>query len=159
MTNLLKHKYKFNEIYTDKYFTLHINKELALAICKANSEYVPIKEFKKVFLYISEFTQESIINHLIFDKSNLRTFHQPSMEWYYAIWKPKMKKNGLVAHYKILPKLEWFTKAVEAGKYEIFQKYGTDILNGISVNYINSIDELILQLDKEKKSLRNDSED
>ncbi|MDG1914239.1 MAG: hypothetical protein P8I55_06580 [Crocinitomix sp.] len=152
MTNLPKHKYEFNEIYRDQYFTLHFNKELALAICTADSEYVPINEFKKVFLYISEFTKESIINHFIFDKRNLRTFHQPSMEWYYAIWKPKIKKYGLVAHYKILPKLEWFTKAVEAGKHEIFQKYGTDLLIGISVNYINSTDELILQLDKEKNT-------
>ena len=105
--------------------------------------------------FVSEFTEISKISHFIFDKRSLRTFHQPSMEWYFAIWKPSLKHKGLVNHYKILPELEWFSKAVEAGKHEIFEKYGKDILSGISVTYINTIEEVIEKLDTHKKIICN----
>jgi tetrahydromethanopterin S-methyltransferase subunit G len=65
------------------------------------------------------------------------------MEWYFAVWKPTVKNKGLINHYKILPKLDWFEKAVEAGKYEIFQKFSKEILNGITITYVNSIEEAI----------------
>jgi len=150
MTNQVHRNYEFRIVYNDKYATLSYNQELALAICTADSEYIPINDFKKVFLAISELAETLKVNRFIFDKRKLRTFHQPSMEWYFAIWKPSLKSKGLVNHYKILPDLEWFAKAVEAGKQEIFQKYGKDILNGININYISSIEELIDQLDKDK---------
>lgn len=150
MTNQVHRNYEFRIVYNDKYATLSYNEELALAICTADSEYIPINDFKKVFLTISELAETLKVNRFIFDKRKLRTFHQPSMEWYFAIWKPSLKSKGLVNHYKILPDLEWFAKAVEAGKQEIFQKYGKDILNGININYISSIEELIDQLDKDK---------
>jgi hypothetical protein len=148
MTKKLNHKYDFRVVYSDKYATLTYNEELALAICTADSEYIPINDFKTIFLAISELTETLKVNYFIFDKSKLRTFHQPSMEWYFAIWKPSLKPKGLVNHYKILPDLEWFAKAVEAGKQEIYQKYGKDILNGININYISSTKELIDQLEK-----------
>ncbi len=150
MTNTLQNQYEFKVIYNDKYATLSYNEELAIAICRADSEYIPINEFKKILLFASEFIETSKIHYFVFDKSNLRTFHQPSMEWYFAIWKPSLKVKGLVNHYKILPKLEWFAKAVEAGKHEIFQKYGKHILNGINISYINSIEEVIEQIKMEK---------
>ncbi len=150
MTNQVHRNYEFRIVYNDKYATLSYNEELALAICTADSEYIPINDFRKVFLAASELVETLKVNRFIFDKRKLRTFHQPSMEWYFAIWKPSLKSKGLVNHYKILPDLEWFAKAVEAGKQEIFKKYGKDILNGININYISSIEELIDQLDKDK---------
>ncbi len=152
MKTIPQNPFEFKVIYNDSYVTLNYNEDLAMAICKADSEYIPIDEFKKIFLFVSEFIETSKICYFVFDKSNLRTFHQPSMEWYFAIWKPSLKAKGLVNHYKILPKLEWFAKAVEAGKHEIFQKYGKDILNGIYITYISSIEEVIEQIQRDKKS-------
>ncbi len=152
MINMNQEQKEFIEVFKNRYATLTYNEELEMAICKADSEYIPITEFKEIFLFVSAFTETLKISHFVFDKSNLRTFHQPSMEWYFAIWKPSLKHKGLINHYKILPKLEWFTKAVEAGKHEIFEKYGKDILNGISVTYINSIDEVIEKIQKDEKN-------
>jgi len=146
---MIRDEYEFKVVYEDKYTTLSYNEELLMAICTADSEYIPIGEFKKVFLYVSEFAESSKIRYFVFDKRNLRTFHQPSMEWYFTIWKPILKEKGLVHHYKILPDLAWFAKAVEAGKHEIFQKYGNDIINGINITYISSIKELLEVLKKD----------
>jgi len=140
---MVENNYEFDVVYKDKYTTLSYNEELSMVICTADSEYIPIGEFKKVFLYVSEFANSSKISYFVFDKRNLRTFHQPSMEWYFAIWKPILKMKGLVNHYKILPELPWFSKAVEAGKHEIFQRYGNNLLDGINITYINSIEELL----------------
>lgn len=123
--------------------SLYFNKQLKMAICSADEEYIPIDNFKEIFLHISEMIEHVEIKHFVFDKQKLRTFHQPSMEWYFAVWKPTIKHKGLDNHYKILPKLDWFEKAVEAGKYEIFQKFSKDILNGITITYVNSIEEAI----------------
>ncbi|TXI84887.1 MAG: hypothetical protein E6Q37_07480 [Crocinitomicaceae bacterium] len=56
----------------------------------------------------------------------------------------------LNCHFKILPDIEWFEKAVEAGKHEILQKYGSDILNGVSVTYVNDIEKAIEKLTEVK---------
>ena len=117
-----------------------------MAMCVAEVEYIPIDNFKAIFLRISELIEEYPIKHLLFDKRKLRTFHQPSMEWYFAIWKPDIKKKGLTNHYKILPQLEWFVQAVNAGKFEIFNKYPKDILAGIAIKYVDSIEGAIDQL-------------
>jgi len=129
-----------------EYASLFFNEELKLAICIAHSEYIPIENFKAIFQQASELISKTKITSFIFDKSNLRTFHQPSMEWYFAIWKPLMREKGLIHHYKILPKLDWFVKAVEAGKWEIFQKYGKEIIAGIEIVYVDSVEEVIQKL-------------
>lgn len=126
-----------------QFSSLYFNEDLKMAICFADEEYIPIDSFKEMFLHVSTLIETKDIQHFLFDKQKLRTFHQPSMEWYFAVWKPLMKNKGLVNHYKILPKLDWFEKAVEAGKYEIFQKFSKEILNGITVTYVNSIEEAI----------------
>ena len=123
--------------------SLYFNKDLKMALYIADEEYIPIDNFKDMFLIISAMIETRDIKHLVFDKQRLRTFHQPSMEWYFAVWKPEMKNKGLTNHYKILPKLDWFEKAVEAGKYEIFQKFSRDILNGITITYVKSVENAI----------------
>jgi len=138
--------FEFKLVHQNMYASLFLNEALALAICKADQEYIPIDHFKSVFLQISEIIKTSPIRYLAFDKSNLRTFHQPSMEWYFAIWKPEIKTQGLTHHYKILPSAPWFAKSVEAGKHEIFQKYGDDLLEGITIQYVKSLEEVIADL-------------
>lgn len=135
--------YEFTLENKGLFSSLYFNENLKMAICFADEEYIPIDNFKEMFLHISVMIENVEIKHLIFDKQKLRTFHQPSMEWYFAVWKPAIKAKGLVNHYKVLPKLDWFEKAVEAGKYEIFQKFSKEILNGITITYVNSIEEAI----------------
>ncbi len=134
---------EFKLFYKSEFATLYYNSQLMIAVCSAEAEYIPIDNFKEIFLKISDFITQSPIKHFIFDKRNLRTFHQPSMEWYFAIWKPTVKINGLTNHYKILPDLLWFEKAVQAGKHEILSKYGSNLLEGINIFYYNSIEEVV----------------
>ena len=138
--------YKFDLIYNCPYSSLYYNKNLEMALGIAEVEYIPIDNFKTIFLSISDLIENYPIKHLLFDKRKLRTFHQPSMEWYFAIWKPEIKKKGLTNHYKILPELEWFVQAVNAGKFEIYNKYHKDILAGITINYVKSTEDAIEQL-------------
>ncbi|MDF2450026.1 MAG: hypothetical protein K0R26_2530 [Bacteroidota bacterium] len=135
--------FEFKLISKCSYASVYYNSELSFAMCIADVEYIPIENFKNIFLTISDLMETQTIHHLLFDKHNLRTFHQPSMEWYFAIWKPSVKHKGLTNHYKILPQQEWFKQAVNAGKHEILKKYTSEILNGIQVTYLNSIDDAI----------------
>jgi hypothetical protein len=143
MEVIIHKEIEFNLIHRNLYTSLYFNKELQLAICTADEEYIPIDYFKAMFLAISDLIVQFPIQHLVFDKSKLRTFHQPSMEWYFAIWKPEIKAKGLVNHYKILPPLDWFIKSVAAGKHEIFHKYGSNIISGITITYVDSIEAAI----------------
>ncbi|MDP1801758.1 MAG: hypothetical protein Q8L81_10425 [Bacteroidota bacterium] len=143
MTTLSFNNYDFTLESKGPFSSLYFNEKLKMAICFADEEYIPIDNFKEMFLHVSVLIEKFEIKHLVFDKRKLRTFHQPSMEWYFAVWKPAIKNKGLVNHYKILPKLDWFEKAVEAGKYEIFQKFSKEILNGIRITYVNSIEEAV----------------
>lgn len=143
MTTLNFNGYEFTLENKGPFSSLYFNEQLKMAICFAEEEYIPIDNFKEMFIHISAMIEKVEIKHLIFDKQKLRTFHQPSMEWYFAVWKPAMKHKGLTNHYKILPKLEWFEKAVEAGKHEIFQKFSKEIINGITISYVNSIEEAV----------------
>ena len=124
----------------NQYASLYFNEQLKLAICKADEEYIPISYFKEMFLSVTNMIENTPIHHFIFDKSMLKTFHQPSMEWYFVEWKTTMKNKGLTNHYKILPKLDWFAKSVEAGREEILQKYGKNIIDGIKITYVDSVE-------------------
>jgi hypothetical protein len=130
----------------NQYASLYFNEALKLAICKATEEYIPISYFKEMFLSVAQIIEKTPVQHFIFDKSMLKTFHQPSMEWYFAEWKPAVKKHGLTNHYKILPKLDWFVKSVEAGRAEIVQKYGANVIEGITITYIDSVENAIAQI-------------
>lgn len=146
MTTLQVKDHHFTLEKKGTYSSLYFNEALKMAICVAEEEYIPIDNFKDTFMHITTMIEKVPIEHLVFDKRKLRTFHQPSMEWYFAVWKPCIKNKGLTNHYKILPRLDWFEKAVEAGKFEIFQKFSREILNGITISYVNSIEEAVDKL-------------
>ncbi len=135
--------YAFNNIANGDLASLHFCSELSLAICSAQTEYIPIENFRDIFLQISGLLKDRTIKHLLFDKRALRTFHQPSMEWYFTIWKPSVRELGLISHFKILPDLEWFKTAVAAGRHEILTKFDEELLNGITISYVNNPEEAI----------------
>ncbi len=140
--------FEFDLVHQNPYASLYYNEEFQLAICKADQDYIPIAHFKSTFLFVSEMIKTKPIKHFAFDKRNLRTFHQPSMEWYFAVWKPEVKTEGLIHHYKILPSEPWFAKSVQAGKHEIFQKYGEDIVEGITITYVNTLEDVLETIQK-----------
>jgi hypothetical protein len=112
-------------------------------ICELKSEYVPIEHFKDIFYKISELVKKGVNQKFIFDKRALRAFHQPSMEWYFVVWKKEMYQFGLKIHRKILPNESWFRKSVEIAKLQIVQNYPDNIVDKLDIRYCESIQEAI----------------
>ena len=134
-------KQKFKQIIDGDFADVYSKDEVIICVCK--SPYIPIEAFKNVFHGITEAAKEiGAFKKFVFDKRSLRSFHQPSMEWYFYDWKLQMLEEfGLQQHFKILPEQDWFKKCVEAGKHEIFKKYGEDTFAELQINYIKQIED------------------
>lgn len=138
-----------NKVYSDDFISLHEFDDTDVVLCVSDTEYIPIEYFKEAFLKIGELIKKSGAKALIFDKRNLNTFHQPSMEWYYTEWKAEMINHGLSKHYKILPSMPWFAKSVEAGKRDIKRNHPSFDFDLFSVTYVNSIAEALEDFNKD----------
>ena len=131
-------------IYSKKYGDLLLIEDKKIMICQMKKPYIPIEKFKKIFRKASEFIKEHKIEKFIFDKRSLETFHQPSMEWYFIIWKRDMMSYGLTEHRKILPQNEpWFQDAVQAGRAKIEKDYPDNIIKKLNIVYCQSLEEAI----------------
>lgn len=114
-------------------------------ICKLTNEYVPIEQFKEIFIEMAIFIKQKGVEKFIFDKRDLRIFHQPSMEWYFVTWKRELlEEAGLKLHRKILPQgLPWFEQAVAAGRDKIKIDFPDNIIDQLDIQYKNSLVEAI----------------
>lgn len=151
-------QFNFQEFAQNPSLRLMIHPESKTGLVEAMAPYMPMDQFMDGFNKVSEMVIEHGLVNLIFDKRALRAFHQPSMEWYFVQWKPKIKVSGLIKHYKILPEEDWFRSCVDAGKNEIFQRYGDRLLEGISITYTETVAEafeLIAKTNSEKPRVSN----
>lgn len=122
---------------------LYFNTHLRTCLCEVVSPYIPMVQFMDVFNRSTDLVEAYQLRHFIFDKRSLRTFHQPSMEWYFVEWKPVVRDLGMADHLKILPDEPWFHRCVEAGRNDILKSYPEGLLDGISVRYVGSVEEAI----------------
>jgi len=134
----------FKKAFSVKYADVFENEDKNTVICVLLSDYVPIADFRDLFNRISAVVLSKNINKFVFDKRSLRTFHQPSMEWYFIEWKTAMFKHGLTVHRKILPDLAWFAKAVEIARNPLLDKFPADVRAGIYIGYRDSIEEAVI---------------
>lgn len=112
-------------------------------VCELRSDYVPIEHFKETFHKITELAISGEFSKFIFDKRALRTFHQPSMEWYFITWKTEMLTYGVKKHRKILPPMPWFKKAVEIEREQLLARFPADILSQLDIRYCATIEEAL----------------
>ncbi len=112
-------------------------------VITAKTSYIPIEEFKKIFEAIGEIVKADKITKLVFDKRNLTVFHQPSMEWYFTVWKEQMYEHGLKIHRKILPDNEVFHQSVKIGREKISKAFPDGKFHMMDIGYANSLDEAI----------------
>lgn len=110
-------------------------------IVTATESYIPMQEFKEFFGKVGDYVKSNDVNKLIFDKSNLRTFHQPSMVWYHVEWKSVMAKYGLSTYRKILPDDKLFTKSVEVGRNKIKEEHPDFNFTDYDIQYVASVEE------------------
>ena len=63
--------FEFELIYECEYSKLYYNYELMMAICSAEQEYIPINNFKTMFLKVSDLLETFHIKYLLFDRTFL----------------------------------------------------------------------------------------
>lgn len=131
------------KLYSSDFLSFYILNESDIAVCQAETEYIPIEHFRNDFNAIGDLIKKNDVRALVFDKRNLSTFHQPSMEWYYTEWKEDLLEHGMHTHYKILPEAPWFAKSVEAGKHDIKKNHPNFKFDQFDVNYVVSIQEAV----------------
>lgn len=142
-TTIKSTKSGFQDYYNSRFSRIYFNEELKIIICELKAEYVPIEHFKDTFYKISELVEAGNNHKFIFDKRSLRAFHQPSMEWYFVVWKKEMYEKGLKIHRKILPPEPWFRKSVAIAKEQISREHHEIIINKLDIRYCESVEEAI----------------
>jgi hypothetical protein len=105
--------------------------------------YVPIETFVKVMEQIEAFARKEKVVKMVFDKSNLTVFHQPSMEWYHTVWKVRMLERGLKSYCKILPNDKLFRESVKIGREKIKKSNPQFDFNKFDIRYCNSLEEAL----------------
>ncbi len=135
--------YNFELIFEERDAKVFASQEKGIVICELLSDYVPIDNFKSIFLRISEVIKQGGFTKFIFDKRALRAFHQPSMEWYFLHWKNEMLEYGVDQHRKILPAEKWFEKMVMIAKEQILKNNPDNIIEKLDIRYCDSIEEAI----------------
>lgn len=122
-----------------------VKNEADTAVVEAISNYIPFESFKEVFIFIGELAERKKLKKLIFDKTKLTVFHQPSMEWYFVEWKEKMFDIGLINHTKILPKDEIFRYSVKIGRDKINKNHPEKKYNKMNIRYAETLEEALMR--------------
>jgi hypothetical protein len=92
---------------------------------------------------IEDFAEQNPVKKMILDKSPLRIFHQPSMEWYHVIWKENMYKKGLSVYRKILPDDNLFEESVKIGRERIIKENPGFNINKYDIQYCKNLQEAL----------------
>lgn len=130
--------------YEDQTGKIYVSQQTQIFICEILLPYMPIEDFKNLLLQKGLLIKKFGCRKFIFDKRAIRGFHQPSMEWYYAVWKPKMQeKFGLSVHRKLFTNEEWFRKCVEVGRAEIRRKYPASTVHQMDIKMCETMREAI----------------
>ncbi|MAE84288.1 MAG: hypothetical protein CMB80_16215 [Flammeovirgaceae bacterium] len=135
----------FVKTYSNEFVDVFTNQSIGIIGCVITSDYVPIRYFIETFKEISILARSNQYTKFIFDKRNLRTFHQPSMEWYFLDWKTEMVEYGLTKHRKLLPELDWFVKAVQIARDPLLKKMPHSVINRLDIRYCDSLDQAIAE--------------
>lgn len=114
-----------------------------MAVVEALATYIPIEQFKEIFMAIGDLVKKEKITKLVFDKRKLTVFHQPSMEWYFVEWKEKMYDLGLKVHRKILPKDDVFRQSVKIGREKINSLYPNGKFKLMDIGYAETLEDAI----------------
>jgi hypothetical protein len=112
-------------------------------VVKTTGEYIPKTQFQEIFIAVGHLVVKNKITKLIFDKRSLTVFHQPSMEWYFVVWKELMYYHGLKVHRKLLPKDDFFRESVRIGREKIMKHHPLGKYNEMDIRYSNSLLEAI----------------
>ena len=110
---------------------------------EAFSGYIPKMAFKEMFLSLAELIKTRSVSRVIFDKSRLTVFHQPSMEWYFLEWKPQMYDLGVKVHRKILPSSHVFQMSASIARQKLERLYPDAKFKLMDIKYSRSVEDAL----------------
>jgi len=134
---------EFTLVSDSKYARIEYVPSLQTVVLRLKAGYVPIKAFMQVMGEIEDLTTRRPIVKMVFDKSNLTVFHQPSMEWYHVEWKTKMLTKGLKSYRKILPADRLFVEGVRIGREKIQKNYPDFDFSNFDISYCASLEDAL----------------
>ena len=134
----------FQMAFNNEYGAIFLNRAESALVLKLKKRFVPFEDFKKLVELTSPYFLSGVYEVFIFDKSDLRAFHQPSMEWYYLEWKKEMYEEAhLDKHIKIWPTERWFQVVIEAGRNKIREAHPDHISNKLVIHYVDNQEEAL----------------
>lgn len=122
---------------------LSVKEKPSTLVIEAKTNYIPIDQFREIFVEAGKLIKELGIRKLVFDKRTLTVFHQPSMEWYFVVWKDQMFDLGLRSHVKILPNDKVFKQSVAIGRQKINDAYPNGKFHQMDIKYADTLEEAI----------------
>lgn len=138
-------RFKLSILKTFKHAIVYRVDNEATLVIASTADYIPIDEFKSVFVFAGETVKQEEIRKLVFDKRTLSIFHQPSMEWYFISWKEEMWSHGLTIHRKILPNDTIFRESVKIGREKIFRENPNLKAKDMDIQYRDDLEEAIAE--------------
>lgn len=124
-----------------RYIHAYWIEEHKTVVCQAITDYIPHQEFQIIFQDLLEYTQKNPTQIFIFDKSNLLTFHQNSIRFFYFDWKPKMEEAGVKNFKHILPNNKTFRISLKTTKDILRKEKPTICIDVPCIEYIENIDQ------------------
>jgi hypothetical protein len=109
-----------------------------VVLLKVRSSYLPYEHFLHFLQTIEQLAERQPVEVMIFDKSSLKIFHQPSMEWYHVVWKESMYGKGLRTYRKILPADPLFKESVRIGRERIERENPGFQITKFDIRYVDS---------------------
>jgi hypothetical protein len=112
-----------------------------VVLLKVQASYLPYEHFLHFLQTIEQLAEQQPVEVMIFDKSSLKIFHQPSMEWYHVVWKENMHGKGLRTYRKILPPDPLFKESVRIGRDRIERENPGFRIEKFDIRYAGSLEE------------------
>lgn len=112
-------------------------------VVQATAGYIPKTQFQEIFIGVGKLVAQLSIKKLVFDKRMLTVFHQPSMEWYFVVWKEQMFHHGLRVHRKLLPDDLAFRESVAMGRERIMRMFPTGKHHEMDIKYSETLEDAV----------------
>ena len=133
---------RLQPVLVQRHGALYYDPDHHAVVVQAQATYLPYEQFLHFLQTIEQLAERQPVEVMVFDKSSLRIFHQPSMEWYHVVWKENMYHKGLRTYRKILPADPLFKESVRIGRERIERENPSFQLSKFDIRYAGSLEEV-----------------
>jgi hypothetical protein len=128
-------------VLVQRHGAIYYDSDHRAVVLHVRSTYLPYEHFLHFLQTIEQLADRQPVEVMVFDKSSLRIFHQPSMEWYHVVWKENMYHKGLRTYRKVLPSDPLFKESVRIGRERIERENPDFQLSKFDIRYASSLQE------------------